>query len=723
MNCFSSIFIFVTLAVYGTTFLEKRHIRSNTVFSMKKYPISKLENSYKYNQIKSEQMKREQQLRKQNSKNASLQINQLLNNEDLDIEQSMKILNKLLNKINSNNHNNNETNPQEGSDMTQNLKLSKRIIVKKGVFIPLFMTREVREDGDITDADLDYDDDTDGDDDNEYDHDFDHEDDDYDDDEYDDDEEDMRTEYEKYKNLYEVTKIADGENTDMFGGMNGANGANGASATSRKINRNSNGNIRSSNKKRNSLNYFRDLHSKKKRTFKKTENFEMNAEASITFKDVGGYENIKKELSQCIDILSNYTKYAKYNVRVPKGLIFEGPPGNGKTLFAKALAGEANTNFIAVSGSQFQDKYVGVGSSRVRELFKFAKENIPCIIFIDEIDAVGRRRSSDGEASSGERDNTLNELLISLDGFKNTSGVFIIGATNRPDLLDTALIRPGRIDKRIYINNPDKVTRKSIISIHIHGKPHDKTIDMDILIEQTEGFSAAQIENLLNEAMLNALRMDRSAFSSTDIDIVVNKMLAGWQPTEHEFSQDLIGQIAIHELGHAVVGVLCKHHAKMTKVVINLSSPRSPAYTVFESSPANLMTREELFEHLMVLLSGRIAEEAFYDVSVSTGAINDFEEAHKLAEKMICYYGMGTNIIYPSLSDKYKEAIDLEVSELIHDAYQQSKFIIHNFKDLIEEGADMLKRDNILTSETLMELISRKYKHLFSKLSNSNFCK
>lgn len=313
--------------------------------------------------------------------------------------------------------------------------------------------------------------------------------------------------------------------------------------------------------------------------------------------------------------------------------------------------------------------------------------------------------------------------MISLDGFKNTSGVFVIGATNRPDLLDTALTRPGRIDKRIYINNPDKVTRRSIVDIHIHGKPYDKTIDAETLVEQTEGFSAAEIENLLNEAMLNALRMDKFAFSSTDIDVVVNKMIAGWQPTEHEFTQDIISQIAIHELGHAVVGILCKHHAKMTKVIINLSAPRSPAYTVFESSSTNLMTREELFEHLMVLLSGRIAEETFYDASVSTGAINDFEEALKLAEKMICYYGMGTNPIYPSLSDKYKEIIDVEVSELIHDAYQQSKFIIHNFKDLIEEGADILKRDNILTAETLMGLINRKYKHLFSKLSNSNFCK
>jgi len=447
---------------------------------------------------------------------------------------------------------------------------------------------------------------------------------------------------------------------------------------------------------------------------RKSENFEVIEKSPIDFDDVGGYNNIKNELNQCIDILSNYTKYAPYNVRVPKGLIFEGPPGNGKTLLAKALAGEAKTGFIAVSGSEFQEKYVGVGSSRIRELFKLAKQNIPCIIFIDEIDALGRKRSSDGDTSGNERDSTLNELLVALDGFKNTSGIFVIGATNRADLLDTALTRPGRIDKRIYIGNPDKITRKAILNIHSSGKPYDSSISIENLVEITNGFSGAQIENLLNEAMLNALRENRNKFTTNDIDVIVNKMLAGWQPSEHQFTTDIIDQIAIHELGHAIVGMLSTHHSKMTKVIINLSSPNSPAYTVFESSSSNILTREALFEHLMILLAGRIAEEVFYGVSVTTGAINDFEEALKLAEKMVCYYGMGKKIIYPSMSEKYKEIIDEEVAALINDAYGYAEFIIRNSKELIEEGSDILKRDKIISYDSLVELMNLKYKSVLN---------
>jgi cell division protease FtsH len=447
---------------------------------------------------------------------------------------------------------------------------------------------------------------------------------------------------------------------------------------------------------------------------KKSKNFEVITDNNINFNDVGGYENIKNELYQCVDILSNYTKYAPYNVRVPKGLILEGPPGNGKTLIAKALAGEANCSFIAVSGSEFQEKYVGVGSSRIRELFKLARENVPCIVFIDEIDALGRQRSSDGDTSGNERDSTLNELLVALDGFKNTSGVFVIGATNRADLLDSALIRPGRIDKRIFIGNPDKNTRHAILNIHSRGKPADSSVVFDDVVELTNGLSGAQIENLVNEAMLNALRNDKKKYSSEDLEEILNKMMVGWQPNEHQYTNALIDQIAIHELGHAVVGLLSKHHAKMTKVVINLSSPKNPAYTIFENSNNNILTREALFEHLMILLAGRIAEEVVYGVSVSTGAINDFEEALKLAQHMVCYYGMGKKLIYPSMSEKYKEMIDTEVSTLISDAYGYSEFIIRNSKDLIMEGAEILKNDKILKSETLLQLMNDKYKSVLS---------
>ena len=444
----------------------------------------------------------------------------------------------------------------------------------------------------------------------------------------------------------------------------------------------------------------------------KSKNFEVIKKFNIMFKDVGGYENVKQELNQCVDILKNYQKYTKYNVRIPKGLILEGPPGTGKTLLAKALAGEAKCSFIPVSGSDFQEKYVGVGSTRIKELFDLAKKNVPCIIFIDEIDAVGRKRSADGESSSNERDNTLNALLVELDGFKNNTGIFLVAATNRIDLLDSALTRPGRIDKKIFIGLPNTNTRKEIIKIHINGKPYCDSIGLDEIVEVTEGLSGAQIENLLNEAMLNALRMNNTQFCYKDFDFVMNKMMAGWQPNEHEFTTDIIDHIAIHEMGHAVVGLLSKHHSKVTKVVINLSSPKSPGYTVFEGSTSNIYIREALFEHLMILLAGRIAEEVFYDVSVTTGAINDFEEALKLAEKMIIYYGMGSNIIYPSLSEKYKELIDTEVVNLLNEAYKCANVIIENSKEFIKETSEILKQDKLIKVDKLNELLETKYKHL-----------
>ena len=451
---------------------------------------------------------------------------------------------------------------------------------------------------------------------------------------------------------------------------------------------------------------FSNFEEKKK---KKSENFEILEKSPITFSDIGGYDSIKKELHQCIDILKNYTKYTEFNVRTPKGLILEGPPGNGKTMIAKGLAGEANASFIAVSGSEFQEKYVGVGASRVRELFQLAQDNIPCVIFLDEIDAIGRKRSTESDSSNAERDSTLNQLLVNMDGFQSKAGIFIIGATNRADLLDPALIRPGRIDKRVFIGLPDEKTREAILRIHIKGKPHDASVKIADLVEITMGLSGAQLENLLNEAMLYAIRDDRFVFTQTDIETVMNRIMVGWQPTEHKFTETMMEKIAIHEMGHAIVGLLAKHHAKMTKVVINLSSPQTPGYTVFEGSTTSLYTRESLFEHLMILLAGRIAEEVFYNVSVTTGAINDFEEALKLAQKMVIYYGMGNNLIYPSLSEKYKEKIDQEVIHLIQNAYSISNFIVKNCKEVIRECAEILTRDKILKAEALLELVQTKY--------------
>jgi cell division protease FtsH len=457
---------------------------------------------------------------------------------------------------------------------------------------------------------------------------------------------------------------------------------------------------------------FQDFDNFEKKQNQKSENFFVVKNTELNFNNIGGYDNIKSELYQCMDILTDHEKYSQYNVRVPKGLILEGPPGNGKTMIAKAFAGESNTSFIFVSGSEFQEKYVGVGSSRIRELFKLASKNKPCVIFIDEIDALGRKRSTESDTASSERDSTLNELLVALDGFKNHSGIFVIGATNRVDLLDPALVRPGRIDKKIYIGNPDSFTREEIIKIHIKGKPHDSSILLSNLVDLTMGFSGAQIENLLNEAMLNALRNNLNVFNMTDIDFILNKMIGGWQPFEHQISNNLIDRIAVHEMGHVVMGMLSNYHSKVRKVVINLSSPNTPGYTLFDESNTALFTKETLFEHLAILLSGRIAEEVIYNVSITTGAINDFEEAYNLAERMILYYGMGSQYIFPKNSEKYKEMIDNEILCLIIEAQKYAESIIIPSKDFILECAELLKKEKILTIDTLNSIIYNKYNEL-----------
>jgi len=442
--------------------------------------------------------------------------------------------------------------------------------------------------------------------------------------------------------------------------------------------------------------------------------FQVVKDTPYSFADVGGYDAIKSELLQTADILTNYTKYAQYNVRTPKGIIFEGPPGNGKTLIAKGFSGELNVSFISVSGSEFSEKYVGVGASRVRELFQLADDHKPCVIFIDEIDALARKRGNDMVSSNSEKDQTLNQLLINLDGYKGSNGVFVIGATNRLDLLDPALTRAGRMDKHIFIGNPDSATRRAIIQIHLTGKPTDPRVTVEEVVEMTGGFSGAQIENLLNEGMLRALREHRTTITLDDLEYIADRILAGWQATENKYSDDIIDRIAIHEMGHAIVGYFCKDHPALVKVCLNLWSPKTPGYTIFNSSDenSNIYTKNGLVSHLMVLLSGRIAEEVFYGYSVTTGARKDFEEAYRLAQNMVLQYGMGKQIIYPDSSDQSKYMIDQEVNALILDAQSAALKIITEAKPLMLECNALLKETHLLKAEQIGEMVAQRYAHL-----------
>ena len=433
----------------------------------------------------------------------------------------------------------------------------------------------------------------------------------------------------------------------------------------------------------------------------KSENFEIYKDTGLSFKSVGGYDLIKDELLQCADMLVNYEKYTKFNVRIPKGLILEGPPGNGKTLLAKCFSGEIKTAFIPVSGAQFQEKFVGVGAARVRELFELATKNVPCIIFIDEIDALCRKRSNE-ETSRQEHDSTLNELLVNMDGFKSKPGIFIIGATNRIDLLDDAMTRPGRIDKKIYVGNPDTTTRKEILRIHIKGKPMDTRISMDDLLQMTQGYSGAQIENLLNEAMLYALRDNRKEMSRMDLEQMATRTLTGFQAVESVVTPEQLYQVAVHEMGHAFTAILTGHK-KVIKVSIHLWSPKSIGFTLFETPETIMPTKDVLRAELMVLLGGRAAEDLFFEDKISTGASLDLEQTKHLAEKMVVNWGMGDRIIYPSGSEFYRKILEQEIDKLIQQAYDETKTLLSDHTLLMQEMAERLVETREIKADVFMK--------------------
>jgi cell division protease FtsH len=436
----------------------------------------------------------------------------------------------------------------------------------------------------------------------------------------------------------------------------------------------------------------------------RSENFEVFRNTGMSFQDIGGYENVKQELLQCSDMLIRYADYAKYNVRIPKGLILEGPPGNGKTLLAKCFSGEISVSFIPVSGAQFQEKYVGVGAARVRELFELASKHVPCIIFIDELDALCRQRSMEG-ISNAEHDSTLNELLVNMDGFRNKPGIFIIGATNRVDLLDQAVTRPGRIDKKIYLGNPDTVTREAILKIHMKGKPM-APISMEDLLQMTQGYSGAQIENLLNEAMLYALREKRTEMTRQDLESMSTRTLTGYQAIETKVTPEQLFQVAVHEMGHAIMSILTNHR-KVIKVSIHLWSPKSLGFTLFDSAENPLMNKENLMSELKVLLGGRVAEDLFFGPRITTGASQDLEQTKRLAEQMIVKWGMGKRIIYPVGSDFYRMTLDQEIDDLIRRAYQETSSSLSLYRKEIQSLSEQLVQTRELKGIILEEAMNR----------------
>lgn len=426
------------------------------------------------------------------------------------------------------------------------------------------------------------------------------------------------------------------------------------------------------------------------------------------FTRVGGYDDVKQQLHQILDFMRSPENYTQYGIRIPKGVMLEGPTGNGKTLLARCFAGEANMNFISTSGSEFTEKYVGVGASRVRELFDFACENQPCIIFIDEMDAIGRSRSSEAEASGAERDQTLNQLLVMMDGCSIVENVVVMGATNRIDILDKALLRPGRFDKIIHVPNPDAETRKRIIGIHAVNKPLNVT--SDYLIELSNGLNGAQIENLLNEAVLDGIRHRKIPIDIETIEIVREKILMGQSAMKgKEMSVDAQRRIAIHEVGHLLLALESAYYDRPWKVTIDSVNPsHSLGYTIFQQKDNNngLYTREYFHDRMKVLLGGRIAEEIFYGDSTSSGALSDLQGTLALASKMILEYGMGKERIYHATSDAYKRRVDDEVHSLISIASQQAHKFLSQNKALIEIFVDVLMQKKKLYKDEILQIWS-----------------
>ena len=445
----------------------------------------------------------------------------------------------------------------------------------------------------------------------------------------------------------------------------------------------------------------------------------------FTFKDVAGVEEAKEELQEIIGFLKEPKRFQKLGGRIPKGVILVGAPGTGKTLLARAVAGEADVPFFSISGSDFVEMFVGVGASRVRDLFDQGKKHAPCLIFIDEIDAVGRQRGAGLGGGHDEREQTLNQLLVEMDGFDSNEGVILIAATNRPDILDTALLRPGRFDRRIVVNMPDVKGREDILKVHMKNIPLDKQVDLSVLARSTPGFSGADLANLVNEAALLAARLDQEKVTMEDMESAKDKVLMGVERKSMIISEDEKKSTSYHEAGHALIASLLPEADPIHKVTI---IPRGLALGTTQQLPLDdryTYSKDYLEAQLSVLMGGRASEKMLLG-KTTTGAANDFEKATDIARKMVCQWGMsdlgpvtfgerddliflGKELaMHKNFSEKTAELIDAEVKKIINRNYNRTKELLEKHRDKLIDVAKALLEKEVLTSEELEEIIKGK---------------
>jgi len=452
-------------------------------------------------------------------------------------------------------------------------------------------------------------------------------------------------------------------------------------------------------------------------------------ETGVTFNDVAGCEEAKYELQEVVDFLKNPGRYQAIGAKIPKGVLLVGPPGTGKTLLARAVAGEARVPFFSLSGSDFVEMFVGVGASRVRDLFQQAKAKAPCIVFIDELDAIGRQRGVHVGAVNDEREQTLNQLLVEMDGFAANAGVILLAATNRPDVLDRALLRPGRFDRQVVVDAPDIDGREAILRVHVRGKPLANEVDLRRVAQATPGFSGADLANAINEAALLAARRHERQIYQIDLEEAVEKVVAGPERKSRRLTEGLKRRVAYHEVGHALVAAYCKHADAVRKISIIPRGRAALGYTL--QVPAEdqfLMTRSELLDRIRSALGGRAAEEVVFN-EVTTGAENDLERVTAVARQMICLFGMSDSVglarcvqrqtpgyftvnggdgpYQRDCSEKTAQQIDDEVKRVLDNAYADAREILLRHRVQLDQVSAELLRSESMDGETFLRLIGR----------------